>query len=85
MALKEKLDTHEVYPFTFYFPSAAPTSVTLLPEEIKDDFSKACGVHYFVRVFVGENENDIPHRRLSIKSFFRIFSSLSVSHHSYIY
>lgn len=67
MALTEKLDSRNVFPFVFYFPTAAPSSVSLQSRE-KEEHSKSCGIHYYVKVFVGEGENDIPHRRLVLQN-----------------
>lgn len=49
------------YPFTFQFPSASPSSVTLQAGE--DDEGRPLGVDYTVRAYVGENENDQGHKR----------------------
>ena len=59
----EKLDSRNIFPFVFYFPAAAPISVSLQSRE-KEEHRKSCGIHYYIKIFVGEGENDIPHRRL---------------------
>lgn len=52
------------YPFTFILPTNAPASVTLQPGA--DDAGEPCGVQYYVKVFVGENEIDRAHRRSQV-------------------
>lgn len=54
----------DAHAFTFYFPEMAPSSVTLQPGE--DDQGKPLGVEYCVKIFVGENEEDMGHKRSSI-------------------
>lgn len=51
-----------MYPFVFYFPNAAPGSVSLFSKNDIDP-KKVCGIHYFVKIFVGDQEYDIPRRR----------------------
>nr|CAD7396647.1 unnamed protein product [Timema poppensis] len=52
------------YPFTFHFPSAAPSSVTLQPGE--EDTGKPLGVEYCVKTFVAENREDRGHKRSTV-------------------
>lgn len=52
------------FPFTFQFPSASPTSVTLQAGE--DDEGKPLGVDYTVRAYVGNNEDDKGHKRSQV-------------------
>lgn len=52
------------YPFTFNLPTNAPASVTLQPGT--EDEGQPCGVQYYVKVFVGENEADRSHRRSQV-------------------
>lgn len=52
------------FPLTFQFPQSSPTSVTLQPGE--DDQGKPLGVEYYIKVFVGENEDDKAHKRSSV-------------------
>nr|CAI5867964.1 unnamed protein product [Callosobruchus analis] len=58
--LKKKLGD-SCYPFIFTLPPSAPASVTLQPG--KEEEGEPCGVHYFVKLFVGENETDRTHKR----------------------
>lgn len=53
------------YPFTFQFPEMAPCSVTLQPGE--DDQGKPLGVEYFVKCWVGNNEEDKGHKRSTVQ------------------
>merc|ERR1711970_1062330 len=52
------------YPFTFKMPPNAPPSVTIQPGG--EDEGKPCGVEYYIKVFVGENEEDKNHKRSTI-------------------
>lgn len=61
--LIKKLGTN-AFPMTFQFPQSSPTSVTLQPGE--DDQGKPLGVEYYLKVFVGENEDDKVHKRSSV-------------------
>lgn len=61
--LIKKLGTN-AFPMTFQFPQSSPTSVTLQAGE--DDQGKPLGVEYYVKVFVGENEEDKAHKRSSV-------------------
>lgn len=61
--LIKKLGTNAV-PMTFQFPQSSPTSVTLQPGE--DDQGKPLGVEYYIRVFVGDSDEDKAHKRSSI-------------------
>lgn len=54
----------DCYPFTFTLPQNAPASVTLQPG--LEDAGQPCGVHYFVKIFVGENETDRSHNRSTV-------------------
>jgi len=52
------------HPFTFQMPPNAPPSVTIQPGA--DDDSKPCGVEYFIKIFVGESDEDKSHKRSTI-------------------
>lgn len=52
------------YPFTFVLPQNAPASVMLQPGP--EDEGQPCGVQYYVKIFVGENESDRSHRRSQV-------------------
>ncbi|KAL1458227.1 hypothetical protein WDU94_008392 [Cyamophila willieti] len=52
------------YPFTFNITPAAPPSVTLQPGV--DETGEPCGVTYYVKIFVGDNETDRSHRRSTV-------------------
>ncbi|KAI5743312.1 hypothetical protein M8J77_016755 [Diaphorina citri] len=54
----------KAYPFTFNITPAAPPSVTLQPGP--DETGEPCGVTYYVKLFVGENETDRSHRRSTV-------------------
>lgn len=53
-----------VYPFTFNLPQNAPASVMLQPGV--NDEGQPCGVQYYIKIFVGENETDRSHRRSQV-------------------
>ncbi|XP_066249406.1 arrestin homolog [Euwallacea similis] len=53
------------FPFIFKFPEMAPCSVTLQPGE--DDQGKPLGVEYYVKCWVGSNEEDKGHRRSTVQ------------------
>lgn len=61
--LIKKLGSNAV-PMTFQFPQSSPTSVTLQPGE--DDHGKPLGVEYYIKIFVGDNDEDKAHKRSSI-------------------
>lgn len=52
------------FPFTFHFPAASPSSVTLQPGD--DDTGKPLGVEYSIKTFVGENSEDRGHKRSAV-------------------
>jgi len=52
------------HPFTFKMPPNAPPSVTIQPAA--DDEGKPCGVEYYIKIFVGESEEDKSHKRSTI-------------------
>lgn len=52
------------FPFIFQFPPMAPSSVTLQPGE--DDQGKPLGVEYYLKVYVGANEEDKGHKRSTV-------------------
>lgn len=54
----------KAHPFTFNITPAAPPSVTLQPGP--DETGDPCGVTYYVKIFVGENETDRSHRRSTV-------------------
>ena len=49
------------HPFTFKMPPNAPPSVTIQPGS--DEEGKPCGVEYYIKLFVGDNEDDRTHKR----------------------
>lgn len=49
------------FPFTFQFPSNAPSSVTLQTEG--DDHGKPLGVEYSIKCYVGETDDEKQHKR----------------------
>lgn len=49
------------YPFTFIFPPNSPSSVTLQAGE--DDGGKPLGIEYYLKAYVGDNEEDRQHKR----------------------
>ncbi|XP_044746674.1 arrestin homolog [Coccinella septempunctata] len=51
-------------PFIFRFPDMSPCSVILQPGE--DDGGKPLGVEYYVKVYVGSNEEDKGHKRSTV-------------------
>ncbi|XP_043273713.1 phosrestin-2 [Venturia canescens] len=51
-------------PFTFNFPQSAPSSVTLQPGP--DETGEPCGVSYYIKIFSGENETDLSHKRSTV-------------------
>lgn len=53
------------FPFTFHFPANSPSSVTLQAGE--DDQGRPLGVEYWIKAYVGENEEDKSHKRSQIK------------------
>ncbi|KAL7299704.1 hypothetical protein TKK_0007459 [Trichogramma kaykai] len=61
--LLRKLGPNAV-PFTFEFPATSPSSVTLQPGP--DEHGEPCGVTYTIKVFAGESETDISHKRSSV-------------------
>ncbi|KAK0182401.1 hypothetical protein PV327_000545 [Microctonus hyperodae] len=61
--LLKKLGPNAI-PFTFTFPQCAPASVTL--QQGKDESGEPCGVSYYVKIFCGENESDMTHKRSTI-------------------
>lgn len=66
--LIKKLGEH-AYPFYFELPPHCPASVTLQPAP--GDTGKPCGIDYEMKAFVGDSQDDKPHKRLD---FFTIFS-----------
>ncbi|XP_045121925.1 arrestin homolog [Portunus trituberculatus] len=53
------------YPFTFKMPEQAPPSVTIQPAQ--EDEGRPCGVEYYIKVYVGENEEDRSHKRSTVQ------------------
>ncbi|XP_076650405.1 arrestin 1 [Halictus rubicundus] len=51
-------------PFTFKFPPSAPSSVTLQPGE--DETGEPCGVSYVVKIYSGDTETDVTHKRSTV-------------------
>lgn len=58
--LMKKLGPH-AFPFYFELPPHCPASVTLQPAP--GDTGKPCGVDYELKAFVGETQDDKPHKR----------------------
>lgn len=52
------------HPFHLTVPAGAPGSVTLQPG--LEDEGEPCGVHYYIKLFVGDSEIDRSHRRSTI-------------------
>lgn len=52
------------YAFRLGVPAGAPGSVTLQPG--LEDEGEPCGVHYYVKLFVGDSEIDRSHRRYTL-------------------
>lgn len=52
------------FPLTFHFPQASPSSVTLQAGE--DDQGKPLGVEYYIKCYVGENDEDKTHKRSTV-------------------
>lgn len=61
--LIKKLGT-TAFPMTFQFPQQSPSSVTLQAGE--HDGGKPLGVEYYIKVYVGENEDDKTHKRSTV-------------------
>ncbi|XP_043492771.1 beta-arrestin-1 isoform X2 [Polistes fuscatus] len=53
------------YPFYFELPPHCPASVTLQPAP--GDNGKPCGIDYELKAFVGETQDDKPHKRNSVR------------------
>ncbi|XP_012252037.1 beta-arrestin-1 isoform X4 [Athalia rosae] len=53
------------FPFYFELPPHCPASVTLQPAP--GDTGKPCGVDYELKAFVGETQDDKPHKRNSVR------------------
>ncbi|XP_014469604.1 PREDICTED: phosrestin-2 [Dinoponera quadriceps] len=51
-------------PFTFTFPQCSPSSVTLQPGP--NEIGEPCGVSYYVKVYCGETETDLTHKRSTV-------------------
>ncbi|XP_043285415.1 beta-arrestin-1 isoform X2 [Venturia canescens] len=62
--LVKKLGSN-AYPFYFELPPHCPASVTLQPAP--GDTGKPCGVDYELKAFVGETQDDKPHKRNSVR------------------
>lgn len=61
--LLRKLGTNAI-PFNFTFPQCAPSSVTL--QQGPDETGEPCGVSYYVKVYCGETETDLTHKRSTV-------------------
>lgn len=61
--LLKKLGSNAI-PFTFTFPQRAPASVTL--QSGPDETGEPCGVSYYVKVYCGETESDVTHKRSTV-------------------
>ena len=57
------------HPFYFELPPHCPASVTLQPAP--GDTGKPCGIDYEMKAFVGDSQDDKPHKRyrISVKSW----------------
>ncbi|XP_066154060.1 arrestin homolog [Euwallacea fornicatus] len=66
------------FPFIFKFPEMAPCSVTLQPGE--DDQGKPLGVEYYVKCWVGSNEEDKGHRRSTVQLAIKKLQFAPVGH-----
>lgn len=53
------------YPFYFELPPHCPASVTLQPAP--GDTGKPCGIDYELKAFVGDSQDDKPHKRNSVR------------------
>ncbi|XP_023013925.1 beta-arrestin-1 isoform X2 [Leptinotarsa decemlineata] len=53
------------FPFYFELPPHCPASVTLQPAP--GDTGKPCGIDYELKAFVGESQEDKPHKRNSVR------------------
>ncbi|KAL7639560.1 UNVERIFIED_CONTAM: hypothetical protein RMT77_010061 [Armadillidium vulgare] len=53
------------FPFFFELPPHCPASVTLQPAP--GDMGKPCGVDYELKAYVGDNVEDKPHKRNSVR------------------
>ncbi|XP_018909275.1 arrestin red cell isoform X3 [Bemisia tabaci] len=53
------------FPFYFELPPHCPASVTLQPAP--GDTGKPCGVDYELKAFIGETQDDKPHKRNSVR------------------
>lgn len=59
----KKLGSNAI-PFTFTFPQCSPSSVTLQPGP--NETGEPCGVSYYVKVYCGETETDVTHKRSTV-------------------
>ncbi|XP_066964875.1 phosrestin-2-like [Macrobrachium rosenbergii] len=66
--LHKKLGVNS-FPFHLQLPKNAPASVTL--QQSKEETGRPCGVHWELRVFVGESIDDQPHRRSCVRLLIR--------------
>ncbi|XP_029166521.1 beta-arrestin-1-like isoform X4 [Nylanderia fulva] len=62
--LMKKLGSN-AFPFYFELPPHCPASVTLQPAP--GDTGKPCGVDYELKAFVGETQDDKPHKRSCVR------------------
>lgn len=64
MAMRKKVgnDNNQLYPFKFYFPDAAPPTVSLFTKDDIDP-SKACGIRYCLSIFIVHSEGDVKRKR----------------------
>lgn len=51
-------------PITFAFPQCSPASVTL--QQGHEETGEPCGVSYYIKIFVGDTEADVTHKRSTI-------------------
>ncbi|XP_031773942.1 arrestin homolog [Apis florea] len=61
--LLQKLGPNAI-PFTFKFSQSAPSSVTL--QQGEEETGEPCGVNYYVKIYCGETETDVTHKRSTV-------------------
>ena len=71
----------DALPFTFKMPPNAPPSVTIQPASGEE--GKPCGVEYYVKIFVGEGEEDKAHKRLVWTNHYRTRKKIVIRRYIY--
>jgi Arrestin (or S-antigen), N-terminal domain len=71
------------FPFYFELPPHCPASVTLQPAP--GDTGKPCGVDYELKAFVGETQDDKPHKRLVPKKSLFYFRRTHFCHFCFVF